>query len=111
MDLEYKLIKMKMPYSITRIIDDFIMLCFFVGNDFLPRIYCFDIPQGTLEALIDIFKTHLKNAESYIIDRGEINFKEFSRLLQALQGFEKLAMSKREEEMRAYLKKSEIIDL
>lgn len=54
---------MKMPFIIDRVIDDFILLCFFVGNDFLPRVYCFDIRIGTIEALIELFKKHLVAAE------------------------------------------------
>lgn len=73
---------MKIPYSIDRIIDDFILLCFFVGNDFLPRIYCFDIRIGTIEPLLDLFKRHLKHASEYIVNRGDINFIELLNLLE-----------------------------
>lgn len=105
MDLEYSTIKeeMTIPYDIHRVLDDFVMLCFFIGNDFLPRIFCFDIILGTLEALIDLFKQHLCQAEAYIIDDGEINFEEFARLLKRLLGFEMLAMDNREKEMKQYL--------
>ena len=51
--------KMKIEFDINRIIDDFIFLCFFVGNDFLPRIYSFQIRIGSLEKLIDLFKLFL----------------------------------------------------
>lgn len=51
---------MKIPYNIDRVIDDFLLLFFLIGNDFLPRVYCFDIKQGTVELLIDTFKAFLE---------------------------------------------------
>jgi 5'-3' exoribonuclease 1 len=53
-DLEFSPLKekMKIEYRIERIIDDLILIFFFLGNDFLPRCYCFDIRQGNIEHLI-----------------------------------------------------------
>ncbi|CAD8183733.1 unnamed protein product [Paramecium pentaurelia] len=105
LDLEFTVLKdkMKVVYDINRIIDDFILLCFFVGNDFLPRIYCFDIRIGTIEPLVDLFKKHLINANDYIVQRGDINYKELLSLLELLQGFEKLCINDRQQEMLNYL--------
>jgi 5'-3' exoribonuclease 1 len=103
MDLEYSELKqkMKIPYNINRIIDDFIMICFFVGNDFLPRIYCFDIRLGTLEELILLFKKHLTQCQNYLHDRGNLDWKEFARLIEKLRDFEITALENRKNEMDA----------
>lgn len=45
-----------LEYDIDRIIDDFILLLFFIGNDFLPKCYCFDIRKGQIEELIEGYK-------------------------------------------------------
>jgi len=78
MDLEFSnSLKSKLKhlkYDLDRIIDDLILLFFFIGNDFLPRVYCFDIKTGNLEKLIEMFKNYLINATSYINDNGKINF-------------------------------------
>lgn len=109
MDLEYSSIapNMKISYDILRIIDDFILICFFIGNDFLPRIFCFDILQGTLEDLIKLFKQHLQDAHDYINNRGAINWLEFARLMKRLKDFEILALDNREQEILNFLSKDQ----
>ncbi|MES1914835.1 MAG: hypothetical protein MHM6MM_006863, partial [Cercozoa sp. M6MM] len=39
-----------------RVIDDFVLLCFFAGNDFLPELPGFDIRDGALDTFLDIYK-------------------------------------------------------
>lgn len=101
---------MKIPYNINRIIDDFLLIFFFVGNDFLPRVYCFDIRQGTVEVLIDSFKEFLKNTKSYVSDCGKINWESFSNLMLLLSKFEIIALERRADEMKAELKSNELDD-
>lgn len=99
MDLEYQTVKMKIAYDIDRIIDDFILLCFFIGNDFLPRVFCFDIRQGTLEALITLFKNNLQECDDYLTKRGQINWTQFTVFMKKLSEFEVLALESRVHEM------------
>lgn len=55
-----------MPYDIHSITRDFVFLFFFIGNDFLPRIYAFNIREKEIEKLITCFKSHLLQAQQYI---------------------------------------------
>lgn len=58
LDLEFHDIEPVLPfqYSLERIIDDFILLAVFVGNDFLPNLPDLHIHENGLEKLFDIYK-------------------------------------------------------
>ncbi len=38
LDAEFRALNLPFPYSLERAIDDFIVVCFLAGNDFLPRL-------------------------------------------------------------------------
>lgn len=63
----------KCPWDLERIIDDFILLCFLVGNDFLPTLPSLNIAEGSLNFIIDTYRKVLPMIGDYITKRGEIN--------------------------------------
>jgi len=58
LDLEFRDIEPVLPfeYSLERVIDDFILLAVFVGNDFLPNLPDLHIHENGLEKLFDVYK-------------------------------------------------------
>lgn len=62
--------KMKIPFNVERIIDDFAFFCFFIGNDFLPSLSTLDISEGSLDHLIDFYKLLLPQMNDYITENG-----------------------------------------
>lgn len=74
-------------WDLERVIDDVVFLCFAAGNDFLPQIPGFDIPKGIIDHIFDRYKNLLPKLNSYITDRGEVNF---ANLLPFMMGFDYL---------------------
>ena len=58
LDLEFRDIANELPfeYNLERVIDDFILLAVFVGNDFLPNLPDLHIHENGLERLFDVYK-------------------------------------------------------
>jgi 5'-3' exonuclease len=44
-------------FSPETVIDDFVLMCFSVGNDFLPHIPCIEILEGGIDDMINTYKT------------------------------------------------------
>ena len=67
LDLEFRDIEPTLPfeYSLERIIDDFILLAVFVGNDFLPNLPDLHIHENGLERLFDVYKTVLPKLSEF----------------------------------------------
>jgi len=76
------------PFDMERVIDDFILLAFFVGNDFLPNLPSLHINEGALSLMFGIYKNILPKADGYINEHGSINLAHLGLLLQELEALE-----------------------
>jgi 5'-3' exoribonuclease 1 len=58
LNLEFRETEPVLPfhYSLERVIDDFVLLAVFVGNDFLPNLPDLHIHENGLERLFDVYK-------------------------------------------------------
>lgn len=72
------------PFDLERVIDDFILMAFFVGNDFLPNLPGLHINEGALANMFRLYKTVLPQCEGYINENGVINMPRLQRLLDEL---------------------------
>ena len=92
LELEFQELKdpsaMGFPYDLERVIDDFILMAFFVGNDFLPNLPNLHINEGALALMFKVYKAVLPKAGGYINERGVINLERLALLLEDLSDVE-----------------------
>ncbi|KAH8652315.1 XRN 5'-3' exonuclease N-terminus-domain-containing protein [Xylariales sp. PMI_506] len=88
LELEFQDLKqdksLKFPFDMERVIDDFILMAFFVGNDFLPNLPYLHINEGALATMFRIYKQILPEGEGYINEGGVINLPRLGLLLEEL---------------------------
>lgn len=87
--LEFKDCETPFEYDFERIVDDFVFICFLVGNDFLPHLPSLQIRDGALDALLMIFKHLLPSLDGYLTNKcGKINFSNVDILMRDISKLE-----------------------
>ncbi len=88
LELEFQELKkegaMKFPFDMEKVIDDFILMAFFVGNDFLPNLPRLHINEGALATMFRIYKEVLPRCDGYINEGGTVNPSRLGMLLDEL---------------------------
>ena len=74
------------PFSLEHAIDDWVLLIFFVGNDFLPHLPSLEIREGAIDTLLKIWKDELPRMGGYLTNQGHL---ELSRAQIILEGLAK----------------------
>ncbi|EER27657.1 hypothetical protein D8B26_006248 [Coccidioides posadasii str. Silveira] len=75
---------LQFEFDMERVIDDFILMAFFVGNDFLPNLPNLHINEGALAWMFKVYKEVLPKLDGYINERGRINLNRLGVLLDSL---------------------------
>lgn len=76
---EYLAEELKVPnfqgmFDLERAIDDWVFMCFFCGNDFLPHLPSMNIREKGLEMLLKEWKIIMSQNSKYLTRNGTINF-------------------------------------
>jgi len=84
-------------YSFDRALDDWVFMCFFVGNDFLPHLPSLEIREGAIDKLVNIYKRCLPRMGGYLAESGVANLKRVQMILRELGELEDEIFRKRQE--------------
>ncbi|XP_055351574.1 5'-3' exoribonuclease 2-like [Paramacrobiotus metropolitanus] len=71
-------------FDLERAIDDWVFMCFFVGNDFLPHLPSLEIREGAIDRLIDLYKANADRSGGYLTENGFVNLERVQHVLTEL---------------------------
>ncbi|KAK6177144.1 hypothetical protein SNE40_015305 [Patella caerulea] len=89
-DYEFASVKplLSFPYSLENIIDDWILMGFLVGNDFIPHLPYLHIKNDALPMLWQTYMQVLPTLDGYINEGGHLNLKRFETYITTLAKFD-----------------------
>ena len=82
-------------FDLEKVIDDFVYMCFFVGNDFLPHIPALEIRDGAIDMLICAYKHLLPRLGGYLPDAGRVHLPRTELLLREVASYEEEIFERR----------------
>ncbi|KAF4591508.1 5'-3' exoribonuclease 2 [Ophiocordyceps camponoti-floridani] len=85
-------------FDVERAIDDWVFMCCFVGNDFLPHLPALEIREHGIDTLTKIWRDNLALMGGYVTQDGHINWERAQRILAELAKQEDSILKRRKEQ-------------
>jgi len=91
LDFEFGALKETLPftYDLERIIDDWVLIGFLIGNDFIPHLPDMHINHDALPFLYKVYIETMPTLDGYLHDGGILNLSRFQKYLSAVSKFDR----------------------
>lgn len=104
---ELAMVNLPFKEDFERAIDDWVLMCFFVGNDFLPHLPSLEIREGAIDRLIGLYKKVVYKTKGYLTDSGHVHLDRVQLMLADLGEMEDEIFKKRRETEENFKRRNE----
>ncbi|GIY73128.1 5'-3' exoribonuclease 2 [Caerostris darwini] len=84
-------------FDLERVIDDWVFMCFFVGNDFLPHLPSLEIREGAIDRLVELYKKAVYKTGGYVTKSGHVELSRVQLIMTDLGDVEDEIFKRRQE--------------
>lgn len=84
LERELQMPNLPFPYDFERALDDWVFMCFFVGNDFLPHLPSLEIREGAVDRLVNLYKKAVYKTRGWLTDSGDVNLDRVQVIMSEL---------------------------
>ncbi|XP_030052083.1 5'-3' exoribonuclease 2 isoform X2 [Microcaecilia unicolor] len=98
LERELTMASLPFPFDFERSVDDWVFMCFFVGNDFLPHLPSLEIREGAIDRLVNIYKDVVHKTGGYLTDSGFVNLERVQMIMLAVGEVEDSIFKKRKDD-------------
>ncbi|KAI5969618.1 exo2 [Candida margitis] len=113
LSLEFKEVEeqVNFEYDFEKVLDDFILIMYVIGNDFLPHLPDLHLNKGAFPLLLSTFKQSLLQSDGYINEDGKINLRRLNIWIHHLAEFEFENFEEREVDVEWFNKKLDDVSI
>ncbi|KAK0182305.1 hypothetical protein PV327_000457 [Microctonus hyperodae] len=102
LERELQMPNLPFKYDFERAVDDWVFMCFFVGNDFLPHLPSLEIREGAIDRLVTLYKKTVYKTGGFLTDSGDVNLDRVQLILSELGEMEDEIFKKRQQNEIAF---------
>ncbi|XP_011686164.1 PREDICTED: 5'-3' exoribonuclease 2 homolog [Wasmannia auropunctata] len=102
LERELSMPNLPFKYDFERAVDDWVFMCFFVGNDFLPHLPSLEIREGAIDRLVALYKKAVYKTGGFLTDSGDVNLDRVQLIMSDLGDVEDEIFKKRQQNELAF---------
>ncbi|XP_027849369.2 5'-3' exoribonuclease 2 homolog [Aphis gossypii] len=108
LERELEMPNLPFKYEFERALDDWVFMCFFVGNDFLPHLPSLEIRENAIDRLVSLYKKTVYKTGGFLTINGDVNLERVQLIMSDLGMAEDEIFKKRQQTEKMFADRNKL---